>query len=101
MRSPTSTAAVPPERPFITINEAADLLGVSSSTVRRCIEDGRLAAFRLGRVIRVPREALDDMAAANPAREVAAIPERRTRRARRPVESPRQALARIRAEAEG
>jgi excisionase family DNA binding protein len=45
---------------FLTVNETAQLLRVSPITVRRYIASGRLAAERVGRGIRVRREAIDD-----------------------------------------
>jgi excisionase family DNA binding protein len=45
---------------FFTIDQAADLLGVDRSTIRRAIASGRLQASRLGpRLIRISAEALD------------------------------------------
>lgn len=43
-----------PDFRFVTIQEAADLLRVSSSTIRRAIRSGRLRAVRLqARTVRV------------------------------------------------
>jgi excisionase family DNA binding protein len=44
---------------FLTVNETARLLRVSPITVRRYIASGRLAAERVGRGIRVRREAIE------------------------------------------
>jgi excisionase family DNA binding protein len=44
---------------FLTVNETAQLLRVSPITVRRYIASGRLAAERVGRGIRVRREAIE------------------------------------------
>jgi excisionase family DNA binding protein len=46
---------------FLTVNEAADLLGVTHQTVRRKIAQGELPAVQLGGPgshIRIPRDAL-------------------------------------------
>lgn len=44
---------------LLTVNETAKLLRVSPITVRRRIADGQLKAVRIGKGIRVPREAID------------------------------------------
>lgn len=44
---------------LLTVNETAKLLRVSPITVRRRIADGQLKAVRVGKGIRVPREAID------------------------------------------
>jgi excisionase family DNA binding protein len=44
---------------LMTIQEAADALRVKPITVRRYIRSGRLAAVRVGRGLRVEREALE------------------------------------------
>jgi excisionase family DNA binding protein len=38
---------------FYTIDDIADLLGVSTRTVRRAIERGELIAHKLGRAVRI------------------------------------------------
>lgn len=40
----------------ITIQEAAEMLGVSPWTVRRRITDGTIKAIRVGRLIRIPED---------------------------------------------
>ena len=44
---------------LVSVREVADQLGVHPETIRRLIHDGRLDAVRVGRVLRVHREALD------------------------------------------
>ena len=44
---------------LLTIQEAAELMRVSPMTVRRRIDEGRLMAVRVGRGVRVSKEALD------------------------------------------
>ncbi len=39
--------------PWITMKEAADELGVSTSTIRRLIDEGAFHAIRIGRQIRI------------------------------------------------
>ena len=43
---------------LITIDNAADILAVSSRTVRRMLERGELPSVRIGRSIRIPYESL-------------------------------------------
>lgn len=42
-----------------TVKEAADFLRVNPKTIYALIAAGKLAAVRVGRVIRIPRAALD------------------------------------------
>jgi excisionase family DNA binding protein len=42
-----------------TVRQVADRLGVHPETIRRLIHDGRLDAVRVGRVLRVHRQAVD------------------------------------------
>jgi excisionase family DNA binding protein len=44
---------------LISVREVADRLGVHPETIRRLIHDGRLDAVRVGRVLRVHRDAVD------------------------------------------
>ncbi|HET7385585.1 MAG TPA: helix-turn-helix domain-containing protein [Nocardioidaceae bacterium] len=54
----TNTAT--PSRRVISLTEAAEILGVSTKTVRRYIAAGELDAVRLGRrTIRIKTESLD------------------------------------------
>lgn len=48
---------------FYTREEAAELLKVSLSTIGREIRGGKLYAFRVGRGLRVPAQAIEDYAA--------------------------------------
>jgi excisionase family DNA binding protein len=43
---------------FISVDQAAQRLAVSSKTIRRAIKDGRLAAVRFGRRVLIPQGAL-------------------------------------------
>lgn len=45
--------------PYLTVSEVAKLVKVTSKTVRQWIRAGRLPAIRVGRTIRVRREALE------------------------------------------
>lgn len=44
---------------YLSVAEAAALLGVNHKTIRREIESGRLPAVRVGRLIRINAETLD------------------------------------------
>ena len=44
---------------YLSIEECAALLGVHHSTIRRLIRAGQLEAVKVGRVIRIPRSALE------------------------------------------
>ena len=52
-------SAEPPPETLYTVREVAGQLGVHPETIRRLIHDGRLDAVRVGRVLRVHREAVD------------------------------------------
>jgi excisionase family DNA binding protein len=53
-----SSADQQPES-LVSVRDVADQLGVHPETIRRLIHDGRLDAVRVGRVLRVHREAVD------------------------------------------
>lgn len=46
---------------FYNIYETADILGVHERTVRRLIKDNELKAFKVGRVWRISREAIEEL----------------------------------------
>jgi excisionase family DNA binding protein len=52
-------AADPELDSLYSVREVAARLGVHPETIRRLIHDGRLDAVRVGRVLRVPRHAVD------------------------------------------
>lgn len=47
------------ERPYYTVSEAAELIGVSGQTVKNWINRGMLKGYRLGGRIVIPRAILD------------------------------------------
>jgi excisionase family DNA binding protein len=47
------------ERPYYTVSEAAELIGVSGQTVKNWISRGMLKGYRLGGRIVIPRSELD------------------------------------------
>lgn len=54
--------AMPREKEYYTVSEAADRLHVSPVTIWRWIEEGRLAAYRVGpRSIRIMRDDLEGL----------------------------------------
>ena len=46
--------------PFMTVVEIATLMRVSRATVYRLIQHGRLPRMRVGKIMRVPRQAVRD-----------------------------------------
>lgn len=50
----TSARPVGPERPWLSMQEAADALGLSVRTVRRRVKSGELAHRREGRRVLIP-----------------------------------------------
>jgi len=43
---------------FYTVREVAELLKVSQATIRRLIKAGKLEAYRVGKQLRIPAEAV-------------------------------------------
>ncbi len=57
-----SSIATAKSREYLTLEDVAELLGVSTATVRRRISDGQLRAFRTGkRLIRIRAMDLEQM----------------------------------------
>ena len=52
-------SAEPPPETLYSVREVAGQLGVHPETIRRLIHDGRLDAVRVGRVLRVHKNAVD------------------------------------------
>ncbi len=46
------------QKPFVTVDEAAELTGQSTRTIRRKVHAGMIEAKRMGRKILIDREAL-------------------------------------------
>lgn len=46
---------------FYTANEVAELLSVSSATVRNWVKSGELDAIRIGSVLRIRKEGVDQL----------------------------------------
>jgi excisionase family DNA binding protein len=54
----------PDQQPdLVSVRDVADQLGVHPETIRRLIHDGRLDAVRVGRALRVHREAVNQFLA--------------------------------------
>jgi excisionase family DNA binding protein len=51
------------EKLFVSINDAAAILGLGRQTTRRLVQEGRIPSVRVGRVRRVPRQALQEVVA--------------------------------------
>jgi excisionase family DNA binding protein len=60
-----------PRGPLLTCAQAGEALGLKEATVRVWIARRKLAFVKLGRAVRVPSEAIEEMIAVNtvPARE--------------------------------
>lgn len=52
-------------RKALTMQEVADLIGVSYQSVRKLVREGRLRSVSIGAVKRIPAAALDDFLGAN------------------------------------
>lgn len=46
---------------FYTIDEVAELLGLSSQTIRKLVKEGRIKAIRLGHAYRIPMESIENL----------------------------------------
>ncbi len=57
----------PTEREYLRIADVCAMLGCGRSTVIRALQDGRLTARRLGRLVLIPREAVREMVELAPA----------------------------------
>jgi excisionase family DNA binding protein len=55
---------------FMTVPEIANLTRVDQRTLRRAIEDGQLAAVRIGNAVRIPTAAFLRLAGLEPAAEI-------------------------------
>ncbi|MFN0090129.1 MAG: helix-turn-helix domain-containing protein [Acidimicrobiales bacterium] len=47
-------------KPLLSCADAAELLGIQPNTLRRLIEHGRLPAYRVGRLVKLRPEDLDE-----------------------------------------
>ncbi|WP_183267499.1 helix-turn-helix domain-containing protein [Acidocella aromatica] len=56
---PLTTPATEPAPAFLTVEAAAELLGLSLATVRRAIRNGELRVHRFGRAVRISRESFE------------------------------------------
>lgn len=50
----------------LTVEQAAERLGISRSAAYRCVHLGQIPALRLGRKLKVPTDRLEAMLAADP-----------------------------------
>jgi len=55
------TSEVVMDRWTVTVEEAAQMLGISRSSAYECVRRGELRALRLGRRLVVPRAALEEL----------------------------------------
>ncbi len=54
------------DRWTVTVEEAAQMLGISRSSAYECVHRGELRALRLGRRLVVPRAALEELLGVSP-----------------------------------
>ncbi len=54
------------EKIWLTVAEAADMLGVTLRDLHRMIDSGRLRAYKIGRVVRIRRQDLEGIEGALP-----------------------------------
>ncbi|MBU6215103.1 MAG: helix-turn-helix domain-containing protein [Acidobacteria bacterium] len=54
------------DRWTVTVEEAAQMLGISRSTAYECVRRGELRALRFGRRLVVPRAALEELIGGGP-----------------------------------
>lgn len=43
---------------FFSVDEVAEILGLSSQTIRKLVKEGRIKAIRLGHAYRIPMESI-------------------------------------------
>lgn len=55
-----------PKTETLTVTEAAEVLGVGRGAAYQLVREGRLEAFRVGRLVKVHRSALDAFMRAQP-----------------------------------
>ena len=58
-REPAGYAAVMSEARWLSTAEASDRLGVTLRTLYRLVDEGRLPAYKIGRVIRIKEDDVD------------------------------------------
>ena len=46
---------------FFSVDEVAEILGLSSQTIRKLVKKGRITAIRLGHAYRIPMESIEDL----------------------------------------
>ena len=68
-------------QPLLTINDAADYLNVSDRWVRDAVRAGRMRCTKVGKHTRFRKEWLDESLTASERPVIAAVPNRRGRRA--------------------
>ena len=57
----SDSPASKPQVQWMSSNEAAQRLGVTTATLYRFIDEGRLPAYRMGRVIRLKESEVNDL----------------------------------------
>ncbi|GAA3364013.1 helix-turn-helix domain-containing protein [Saccharopolyspora gregorii] len=61
--APDRTVRAMPERVLLTVEEAAEQLGIGRTTTYALVRSGELESVRIGRLRRIPKEAINAYAA--------------------------------------
>ena len=61
--APDRTVRAMPERVLLTVEEAAEQLGVGRTTAYALVRSGELDSVQIGRLRRIPKDAINDYAA--------------------------------------
>jgi excisionase family DNA binding protein len=58
-RAPTAAVSTPKRAATVTVEQAAEILGVSRSLAYEAVRNGRIPSLRIGRRWLIPRQALE------------------------------------------
>lgn len=59
--APDAISPPPPQSPYFTVPQAAAHIGMDKTALYRAIRNGEIPVLRVGRAIRIPKQALDDL----------------------------------------
>lgn len=63
------------DRAYISVEEAAEQVGVCAMTIRRLVWDGQIPAVKLGRLVRLPANWLEILKSAQEVRRLGGVPQ--------------------------
>lgn len=63
------------DRVYISVEQAAEQVGVCAMTIRRLVWGGQIPAVKLGRLVRIPADWLDTLKAAQELRRLGGVPQ--------------------------